>query len=211
MSRDGSPESGIGEQAQVDLEAWIAAARCGDRSALAQALMSFRDYLLLVANEELEQSLKAKEGASDLVQETFLRAQRGIGSFQGRTAAEWRNWLRSILLHHLANTRREFKATAKRTLQREVSIQKCPQVAASIGEGTPSRELSRLERARALDEAILRLPEHYREVVVWRHRERLAFGEIGRRRGISEEAARKLWKRALSHLRKELGVIHDTR
>ena len=35
--------------------------------------MSFRDYLLLVANEEIDPVLRAKEGASDLVQETFLQ------------------------------------------------------------------------------------------------------------------------------------------
>ena len=54
-------------------------------------------------------------------------------------------------------------------------------------------------------EALLRLPEHYQEVVAWHQRERLTFEEIGRRRGISAEAARKLWMRALGRLRKELG------
>ncbi len=53
--------------------------------------------------------------------------------------------------------------------------------------------------------AMDRLPDHYREVVIWHHRERLPFEEIGRRRGISAEATRKLWTRALGRLRQELG------
>ena len=39
-----------------------------------------RQYLLLVANEELDSELTAKSGASDMVQETFLRAQHNFGS-----------------------------------------------------------------------------------------------------------------------------------
>jgi RNA polymerase sigma-70 factor (ECF subfamily) len=209
-SRDGSHESSTCEPANAQLEAWVARARCGDREALAHAMMSVRDYLLLVANEELDESLRAKQGASDLVQETFLRAQRRFATFQGQTAAEWRNWLRSILLRNLANTRRTFAATAKRAVHREVSSQRCPRLDAVSSDDSPSRDLSRRERQTALFEAIQRLPEHYQEVVVWHHRDRLPFAEIGRRRGISEEAARKLWERALSRLRKELDTIHHT-
>ena len=81
-----------------ELETWIEAARQGDREALGQALSSVRDYLLLVANEGLEPALKAKGNASDLVQETFLLAQRGVENFRGRTASDWRHWLKRILI-----------------------------------------------------------------------------------------------------------------
>jgi RNA polymerase sigma-70 factor (ECF subfamily) len=111
-------EGSNGLSTEVDLEAWIAAARNGDRGALAQALMSFRDYLLLVANQQMDRSLQAKEGASDLVQETFLQAQRRIASYRGRSPSEWRSWLRSILIRHVANKRRHFEATAKRKAHR---------------------------------------------------------------------------------------------
>jgi RNA polymerase sigma factor (sigma-70 family) len=75
---------------------------------------------------------------------------------------------------------------------------------------TPSRELARREREAALLAALERLPGPYRDVVIWHHREQLAFEEIGRRRGISAEAARKLWARALARLRQELGREHAT-
>ena len=56
---------------------------------------------------------------------------------------------------------------------------------------TPSRDLALRELEAALIEGLKRLPDHYREVVTWHHREQLSFEEIGRRRGISAEAARK--------------------
>jgi RNA polymerase sigma-70 factor (ECF subfamily) len=193
------------------LESWIQAARRGDRDALGQALLSLKDYLLLVAKEELEPALRAKGGASDLVQETFCRAQRGFPDFRGRSAAERRGWLRSILVRHLANHRRQFWGTAKRRAGREVMSDQEVGPGAAAYDQSPSRELARREQGAALMEALERLPEHYRQVVIWHHREGLPFEEIGRRRGISAEAARKLWTRALGCLRKELGPSYDRR
>jgi RNA polymerase sigma-70 factor, ECF subfamily len=175
---------------------------------LARALMSLRDYLLLVANEEMGGALKAKEGASDLVQETFLHAQQRISSYRGGSASEWRSWLRSILVRHIANKRRHFETTAKRKVQREIPINEWSWLGAAARDETPSSEVTRREREAALVDALSRLPEHYREVVAWRHEGRLTFEEIGRRHGISAEAARKVWKRALGRLRKELDAFH---
>jgi RNA polymerase sigma-70 factor, ECF subfamily len=199
------------EPALIELETWIEAARHGDREALGQALSEVRDYLLLVAHEELDSSLKAKENASDLVQETFLRAQRSVQRFRGRTAGEWRHWLRTILIRNLAKDRRRFVTTAKRRVRREVTLSEEVRLEFAGHSETPSRDLERREREAALIEGLERLPDRYRDVVVWHHREQLSFEEIGRRCGISAEAARKLWTRALGRLRKELGPAHDWR
>jgi RNA polymerase sigma-70 factor (ECF subfamily) len=51
-------------------------AQGGSPEALGQLLEVFRPYLLCVASEALNVQLQAKGGASDLVQETFLEAQR---------------------------------------------------------------------------------------------------------------------------------------
>ena len=72
-----------GDPSLIELESWIEAARQGDREALGQALSSVRDYLLLVANEELDPALQSQRKCFRLVQETFLRAQRGMRSFSG--------------------------------------------------------------------------------------------------------------------------------
>ena len=53
----------------------LAAARTGSSEALGQALQACRGYLLLLAERELDPDLRAKGGASDVVQETFLEAQ----------------------------------------------------------------------------------------------------------------------------------------
>src|SRR5262245_48250334 len=91
----------------------LAAARSGSREALGLLLDTCRRYLLLVADRELAQELKAKGGASDLVQETFLEAQRDFAGFQGSSEDEFRAWLRRLLLNNLANFARRYRETTK--------------------------------------------------------------------------------------------------
>jgi RNA polymerase sigma-70 factor (ECF subfamily) len=208
MERAG--DTRLDDSSLTELESWILSARQGNREALGRALSSVRDYLLLVANEGLDPALHSKGNASDLVQETFLRAQRGVEAFRGRTASEWRHWLRSILIRNLAQERRRFRSTAKRHVQLEVSIGDNVWLEAARDTENPSRNLALREREAALYEGLKRLPDHYRQVVVWHHREQLSFEEIGQRCRISTEAARKLWTRALGRLRKELGPAHDS-
>src|SRR6266446_2817513 len=98
------------------------AARRGSRQALGQLLESCRSYLLMVARGELDADLQAKEGASDLVQETFLEAQRDFGQFQGASEAELLAWLRRLLLNNVANFTRRYRTTGKRSVTREVAL-----------------------------------------------------------------------------------------
>lgn len=193
-----------------ELESWIESARRGDALALGQALQSFRDYLLLMAGQELDPDLSVKGSASDLVQETFVRAHRRFGGFRGRSEAEWRGWLRSILINSIAEHRRRYCLTESRRIRGEISID--PQdVPIAIDDETPSRSLVRHESEEAVVSALARLPEDYRAVVIARNRDKLTYQQIGERRGISAEAARKLWERAIGRLRHELGPDHDGR
>jgi RNA polymerase sigma-70 factor (ECF subfamily) len=188
--------------------AWIEAARAGDLDVLGKALEGFRDYLLFVASEELDPDMRAKVGASDLVQETFLGAHRDFASFRGRTEREWQLWLRGILLHLLANHRRDYRSLAKRRIEREMPISSRPHFDWPASGPSPSTHLAAVELEADMLAALEGLEQHYRNVVLWRHRDRLPFDEIGRRMSISADAARKQWGRALLALRKELKVKH---
>lgn len=190
------------------MEQWIAAARAGRKDALGRALEALRDYLEVIARHELRAELQAKIGPSDLVQETLLAAQRDLPGFHGRTEQEWRGWLRSILLHIAENARRRYLVTEKRRVDREVPLRVTEGGGLSVPHTSPSGPLRDLERQQALTSALERLPESYRQVIRWRHREGWTFEMIGGRLDCSSEAARKLWTRALARLRKELGPLH---
>jgi RNA polymerase sigma-70 factor (ECF subfamily) len=170
--------------------------------------------LMRIARREIGADLAAKVSASDIVQETFLAAGRDIARFRGTGRAELRSWLRGIMRNLLNNTRRHYRDIRKRRVDREVSVTDgAPGLWATIsGSATsPSGAAMRQEREDALQRSLLTLPQHYRDVIRWRHQERLTFDAIAGRLGISTEAARKVWGRALLRLREALGPGHDPR
>jgi RNA polymerase sigma-70 factor (ECF subfamily) len=196
----------VGDAAQ-----WLAAARAGSREALGQVLETFRGFLLLVADRELDADLRAKGGASDLVQDTFLEAQRDFAGFHGNSADELRAWLRRLLLNNMANFTRQYRRRAKRDVSREVSLEagdssheRGAGLAADIL--SPSGVVSAQEQAQALARAMERLPPDYRRVLALRHEEQLTFAQIGEQMQRTENAARMLWLRAIERLQKELGA-----
>ena len=169
-----------------------------------------RQYLLMIANEVIGPELRAKLGPSDLVQDTFLEAQRHLAVFRGKTDVELCAWLRKILECRLSNIRRAYLVREKRAASREVTFHSFRDESGAGIESLKSRSAlpeqprRRNEWNAALEQALIRLPEHYRQAVIWRHVEQLSWDEIGRRMGSTAEAARKVWGRAIQQLRREL-------
>ncbi len=164
----------------------------------AEVLETSRRFLLAIANAELPPALRAKGGASDLVQETLAAAHQSWHQFRGQTAAELRAWLRAILIRELAMFRRRYMETDARDVSREVPL--APDQAEEA-HTTPVAELIRRETAVRMFEAINRLPDDWRAVVVWHAELGLTFAAIGERLGRSEDAARKVFDRAMDQLR----------
>jgi RNA polymerase sigma-70 factor (ECF subfamily) len=191
----------------ADLAHWLPEARAGSSEALGQVLEACRGYLLVIAEQELEPMLKAKGGASDLVQQTFLEAQRDFAGFQGSTHEALLAWMRRLLLNNLANFRRDYRRN-KRQVTREVAL---PSGDSSRREGglragtpTPSIAAMRNEQTEALERALARLPEDYASVIRLRYQEERSIEEIAVLMRRSQNAVRKLWSRAIERLQQEL-------
>ena len=192
-----------------DVAARLSAARGGSSEALGQVLEACRGYLLLIANRELDAALQPKGGPSDLVQETFLEAQRDFARFHGTTADELKAWLRQMLLNNLANFARRYRQTAKREVGREVDLPASQESGAQeirlIAEAlSPSGEAMANEQVEALGSAMSRLPPDYRQVLLLRFQEQQTFEDIGRTMQRTPNAARMLWLRAVERLQHEL-------
>jgi len=189
----------------------LPAARGGCSEALGQVLESCRGYLLQIAGQELDPALQAKGGASDLVQDTFLKAQHHFGQFQGETEAELKAWLRQILLNNVADFSRHYQQTDKRQVGREVPLAS-PESSGATGpepaapSPSPSGEAIQREQAQAIQQALERLPEEYRRVLQYRYQEQRAFEDIGQLMNLTPNAARKLWVRAVKRLQQESGL-----
>jgi RNA polymerase sigma-70 factor (ECF subfamily) len=186
----------------------LAQAHAGSVEATGRLLETFRPYLLAIANQELDTDLRAKGGASDLVQDTFAEALRGINAFRGQSEREFLAWLRQILLHNIANFDRHFSAALKRRVALEVHLDNSSQ--RELKEGlasdvpSPSDLTVHKEDLRRVQAALEQMPSPYREVIVWRNIERLPFAQIARHLNQTEKNAQKVWARAIRALKKRL-------
>jgi RNA polymerase sigma-70 factor (ECF subfamily) len=189
------------EESRAEIAAaLISAAHRGSNDALGKLLQEVRPYLLAIARQEMGQQLAGKVAPSDLVQETIVGACQSFTDFRGWTREELLAWLRTILLNELANTRRHY-ATSKRDVAREQGV--APEGLAGSDCSASSAFFS-LQREERVEQALARLPELYRQVILLRHRENLSFAQIGQVLQRSEGAVHKLWTRAVQHLKNEL-------
>ena len=192
-----------------DAARWLPAARAGSNEALGQMLADCQAYLLLIAGREIDPDLRAKGGASDLVQETLLEASRDFDGFKGDTETELLAWLRRLLLHNLSDFRRRYHGTNKRRMVRECPVGAGPRAAgplsrASVAAPSPSEPTIAREQREAVEHTLDRLPDDYRQVVLLRYQDELPFEEIGRQMNRTANAVEKLWLRAIERLRREL-------
>jgi RNA polymerase sigma-70 factor (ECF subfamily) len=177
-----------------------------------RGLERFRSYLLLLARVRLDPMVRAKVGASDVVQQTLLEAHRDRDQFRGRTVEEQAAWLRAVLARNLANVLRDLRRD-KRDVAREQPLQAALDESAvrleswlAAGQSSPSQQAERHERAVRLAEALAALPENQREAVVLRHWHGLSLAEIAARLGCTTAAVTGLLHRGLRKLRQQL---HD--
>lgn len=180
------------------------------------AVDEFRPYLLRLAARELGSDLRPKGDASDLVQQTCLEAHRDLGSFAGRTEAEFRRWLRRILFNNLKHHARRYRDTGKRDVDREVPLvlpgiePERPADRGSEPEAdstSPSGRVIGRERAHAVREALSRLSDRSLRSVLGRARDERTFEAIGRDLGCSAVAARNICRRAFARLRRDLKAL----
>jgi len=195
MSKAGRVESDLVKYCES-----IAAATGGDGAARWSALEACRDYLRLVVRRGKWSGGAGLPATSDLVQKTIVDAWQHFPRFKGQSPAQLRAWLKAILTHAALNDRRRQRAAR---LDNH-GVQEVPDAGTS-----PSQAAQKNASHQALDAALGQLPERYRTVVHLRVWDRLAFAEIGEHLGISEDAARMLYGRAIARLRESVRPGHD--
>jgi RNA polymerase sigma-70 factor (ECF subfamily) len=189
-------------------------ARTGDGIALGQLLEIYRNYLALLARLQIGRRLQGKVDPADLVQETFLAAHRDWASFQGTGERELVGWLRQIMAaklgklvrHYLGTQRRDVRLERDLALEMDQSSQVLDQ-GLIIKQDSPSEQAAQRENGVILANALSRLPDDYREVLILRHLEGLSFPEVAQRMDRTLDAVKKLWSRALKRLRETVGEV----
>ncbi len=186
---------------------------CGDQNALASLVAQDQPWIERHVRARLGEHLRKRADTQDIVQETLLTILRTGPRFVCSDRAH----LRALLARMVENTIRaaaHHHGAKKRDLRREVpavapassgSVLILDQRAASVTD--PGAAASRAETRDWLRLALELLEPDDRNVVLWREYEELPFAEVAARLGMTEDAARMRFARALPKLAKKLQAL----
>jgi RNA polymerase sigma-70 factor (ECF subfamily) len=183
-------------------------AGAGDKAAFERLFAEHRPQLRRFVEQRLDPKLRARVDASDVVQEAQLEVLGRLADFLQRQPMPFRLWLRKTAYERLLKIRRRHVEAAQRSLDREVplpdrsSLALAQQLLASGS--TPSQHLDRREAARRVRQAIARLSEIDREIVLMRNFEGLSNQDVAHVLQIDPSTASQRFGRALLRLRKLL-------
>lgn len=160
----------------------------------------FRDYGSKIYGLALRTGLAPKD-AEDGVQEVFLKVQRRISTFRGEAALS--TWLYQVALNTLRDHRRKVVRQTRAMDMSVVSEQAADPTFETQG-ASPEEEASLAERRRMVREALDRLPTKFREVLVLRELQGLAYRDIARILEVKQGTVESRIFRARERLAKEL-------
>jgi RNA polymerase sigma-70 factor, ECF subfamily len=166
----------------------LRAAADGDRGALKALVVSAGGFLWLLC---LRAVAGRVEDAEDLVQETLLRAIRGVCTFEpGRPVRPWLAAIAGSVIadHHRSEVVRRRDAAA--------AAQRCP------GSGCGSSD-----RLDALQQALAEIDQVTRMSLHLRYAEKMSWERIGAVLGLTREAVKKRLQRGRNDLRRRLATL----
>ena len=171
-------------------------AKAGDDEATRQLIVSYQDRLRSRIRLMLGEEARRQAESIDFCQQVVMDALKGLDRFEWRSEQQLLRWLTTIARNNITDTVRKKRARAFESLSISWDGQEGPE--ADIV--TPSSQADRNERVYALVEAMEQLPDNHRTVIELRNLENLRFREIGETMNKNEEAARKLYTRAMVQL-----------
>jgi RNA polymerase sigma-70 factor (ECF subfamily) len=151
------------------------------------------------------------EEARDLAQDVFLQVYRKLDRFEGRSSLK--TWIYRIVVNQCRNRRRWWRRSRR---ERSCALHELTFAdearLASVGDRTgPFEELARRERARHVQEALLRVSFDHRAILLLREVEGLSCEEIGTSLGLAEGTVKSRLARARESLRRLLVPLERER
>jgi RNA polymerase sigma-70 factor, ECF subfamily len=196
-----------------DVEELLQRAGQGDAAAREQLLVLHQTRLRHMIAVRMDRRLAARVDPSDVVQETLAAAVQQLSDYLRRRPLPFYPWLRQMAWERLIELHRRHVRAHKRSVCKEEqppallpdeSAQELANRLLARG-SSPSARLRREELRELVQEALPRLAEHDREILVLRHLEQLSVKEIAAVLGITEGAVYTRHLRALERLRGLLG------
>lgn len=151
----------------------VALAKSGDQDAFEQLVLDNQNKVYSLALRMVGD----REDGADLAQEAFLKAWKGLPSFQGDSS--FATWVYRLTVNLCIDFLRRQKR--RREVEPTVSLDDDGAGWAEPADCSqdPQRQLEQAELSRAVAEGLERLPDHHRQILVLRELSGLSYQEIG--------------------------------
>jgi len=154
------PESGPSAAQLVEIDL-IRRARTGDLEAYDDLVKRYQERIYAT----IYHMTSNHEDASDLAQESFIKAYQALKSFKG--GSSFYTWLYRIAVNKTINFLKQRKNRNHMSLNDlDFNAEHDPDLVALISENTPRRAAGLSELQEKLNAALLKLSEHHRLVVI---------------------------------------------
>ena len=190
----------------------------GQRQLFAELLTQHRGRLRSLVELRMDRRLQGRIDPSDVIQEAYLEAAERLPEYLRRPDLPFFVWLRLITLQKLALMYRKHLTVQARSVRREISLFdiSLPDEASELlacqllgRKSSPSDAVERAERRAQLEQAIAKLNQFDREVLVLRHFEELTNLETAAVLGLKPTAASNRYVRALKRLEEVLTEVAE--
>ena len=127
----------------------------------------------------------------DVTQEIFIALLRSIKGFEAK--ALFRTWFRTLITRQIAEY---YRNTSRKHINSQLELSEIENISGSSDENVESRFL--------VNQALNKLPEQYREIILMRFAEDLSFKEIAKLLERNLEGTKSLFRRAIRALSQKL-------
>src|SRR5262245_7629478 len=155
-----------------ETEHLLSQVRASDRQALDRLLALHRGFLRQVVELRLDRRVRARVDASDVVQEAQLEAAQRIDDYLQRRPMPFHVWLQKTAYETLLRLRRRHVTAACRSVENELPLPDGSSADLAhrlLGDAAaPSQQLRDQELAQQMRQAMARLAEEDREILLLR-------------------------------------------
>lgn len=184
--------------------------RQGDGLAINRLLERHREAIKQMIDRRMDRGVQRRVDASDIVQDVMLEANRRLGDYLANPTMPFQLWLRHMARDRLIDAHRRHRVAANRSVDREQQVaivadddRSQADVVGQVAdrELTPAAAATWRELERRFAEAVEKLDEADRQIVLLRHFEHLSTAEAADALGLSKPAAGMRYLRAMRRLR----------
>jgi RNA polymerase sigma-70 factor (ECF subfamily) len=174
----------------------VARARARDEASIREIIRRHNRRLYRIARSILRDDSEAE----DVLQETYIKAFTHLSEFRGDSSLD--TWLCRIAMNEaLGRLRRRRKMTDLSAVEEERQSAEVIRLHAGSPEVDPERRVAQHEIRQLLEEAIDRLPEEFRVVLIARAVEDMSVDETASALGLNPETVKTRLHRARQRLR----------